>query len=118
MSLRPFDPEFLPEGHPDKKTVPPRVTAPRAVWRVLVRYLLLPAYRALVALGSVHVAALWHPELGPACAPPREEQPGEQSGYRAFRAGLESGPEAWPGQPAPPVPPVPPASPENRGDLR
>ncbi|MFB6848025.1 hypothetical protein ACFCXS_24675 [Streptomyces sp. NPDC056373] len=108
MPLRPFDPGFLPEGHPDKKTVPPRVTAPRVVWRGLVRYLLLPAYRALVALGSVHVAALWHPELGPACCPPREEPP---PGYRAFRAGLESGPEAWPGQSHPPVPP------ENRGDL-
>ncbi|GAA2241595.1 hypothetical protein GCM10010104_41430 [Streptomyces indiaensis] len=112
MSLRPFDPEFLPEGHPDKETVPPRVTGARAVWRGLVRYLLLPSYRALVALGSVHVAALWHPEFGPVCSPPRKEPP---PGYRTSRAGLESGPQAWPGQPHPPVPPVPP---ENRGDLR
>ncbi|GHC73784.1 hypothetical protein GCM10010309_43910 [Streptomyces violaceochromogenes] len=107
MSLRPFDPEFLPEGHPDKNPVPPRGTASRALWRGLVRYLLLPAYRALVALGSVHVAALWHPEFGPAVSRPPQEPPS----YRTFRAGLESGPEAWPGHPHPPVPR------ENRGDL-
>lgn len=107
MSLRPFNPEFLPDGHPDKIAVPPRGTASGALWRGLLRYFLLPSYRALVALGSMHVAALWHPEFEPRCRPAREDP----SGYRAFRAGLESGPEAWPGHPTPP------ASPENRGDL-
>ncbi|GGZ10848.1 hypothetical protein [Streptomyces poonensis] len=107
MSPRPFDPEFLPEGHPDKIAVPPRRTASGAVWRVLVHYLLLPSYRGLVALGSMHVAGLWHPESGPLCGPPQQDPPG----YRVFRAGLERRPEAWPGHPTPPVPP------ENRGDL-
>ncbi|GAB2735588.1 hypothetical protein GCM10027072_33030 [Streptomyces bullii] len=107
MSLRPFDPEFLPEGHPDKIAVPSRGTASGAVWRGLVRYLLLPSYRALVALGATQVAVPWHPEFGPQWWPPQEEP----SSYRAFRAGLERGPEAWPGHPTAPVPP------ENRGDL-
>jgi hypothetical protein len=107
VSLRPFNPEFLPEGHPDKVAVPPRGSVAGALGRGLVRYLLMPSYRALVALGSMHVAALWHPEFGAQCRPPREEP----SSYRASRARFERGSEAWPGHPSSPV------SPENRGDL-
>ncbi|WP_217235968.1 hypothetical protein [Streptomyces sp. AC555_RSS877] len=92
MSLRPFDPAFLPDGHPDKED---RGTVLGAVWRGLVRYCLRPAYRALVALGSTHVAGLWHPEFGPLCRPPEDGPPS----YRASRARLQSGPEAWPDHP-------------------
>ncbi|MCK8433530.1 hypothetical protein G3I77_10915 [Streptomyces sp. D2-8] len=88
MSLRPFNPEFLPEGHPDKIVTPPRGTALGALWRGLVRFLLRPSYQALVALGSMHVAALWLPEFGPQCRPPQEEP----SSYRTSRAGLERRP--------------------------
>lgn len=104
MSPRPFDPELLPEGHPDRIAVPPRRTVSATVWRGLVRYLLLPSYRGLVALGSTHVAGLWHPEFGPLCREPRQDPPSS----RAPRPGVEGRPEAWPAHPTP--------SPEIQGD--
>jgi hypothetical protein len=64
VAVRPFDPRLLPEGHPDKIAVPARGTVLDGLWRGLVRYCLWPSYRGLVALGSTHVAALWHPEFG------------------------------------------------------
>ncbi|WP_179381980.1 hypothetical protein [Streptomyces sp. SA15] len=95
MSLRPFNPEFLPEGHPDKIVVQDGGTVLGALWRGLVRYGLRPSYRALVALGSMHVAALWHPESGPVHRPSEVEPPT----YRTSRARLQGRPEAWPQHP-------------------
>lgn len=42
----------------------PRVYTTSPVRRALVSHLLRPALRALTALGSMHVATFWHPELG------------------------------------------------------
>ncbi|MBV1935698.1 hypothetical protein KUF83_03860 [Streptomyces sp. BV286] len=99
MSLRPFNPEFLPEGHPDKIAKRSGGTVPAALWRGLVRYCLRPTYRGLVALGSMHVASLWHPELGPAPCPPEDEPESDPPSYRTSRVRLQSTPKVWPHRP-------------------
>lgn len=69
--------------------------------RPLVRYLLLPVLRALTALGTMHVATFWHPELGPPPCTRADAADDHRRPYRTSRAGFQREPEAWRRHPTP-----------------
>ncbi|MDF3299913.1 hypothetical protein [Streptomyces tropicalis] len=66
---------------------------PGTVRRVLVRHCLLPVLRGLTALGAIHMATYWHPDLGTPPLFPADGPDDPRAPYRTSRARFQTWPE-------------------------